>query len=194
MVWTTACLWKEFDVTTLSQQSKATVRPRADRDLNKCAEVLRQVYRTDGYPVEGVDDALAWLQPPGLLHAWVAQLEGAILGHVAITEPGPTDAAPKFLLARSPNAHNRIAVLGRLFVTSTARGLALGEQLAKAALSQAIVERRQLVLDVMEKDRAAIRLYERLGWSQIGTTCHVYGHVQQATAFCYVAPILNSKD
>ena len=46
----------------------------------------------------------------------------------------------------------------------------------------------RLVLDVMTKDAAAIKLYERLGWRRIGQTEHDNGHGTTVPAYCYVAP------
>ncbi len=46
----------------------------------------------------------------------------------------------------------------------------------------------RLVLDVMTKDRSAIRLYERLGWQQIGNIAHHFGEGQQIDALAYVSP------
>ena len=42
---------------------KATVRPREPRDLAQLAEALVRVHAADGYPVEGVADPRAWLEP-----------------------------------------------------------------------------------------------------------------------------------
>jgi ribosomal protein S18 acetylase RimI-like enzyme len=58
----------------------------------------------------------------------------------------------------------------------------------KAAMSFGQTHDRRLVLDVMAKDAAAIRLYERLGWLGIGETMHHYGAGQTAHACCCVAP------
>ncbi|EGG49614.1 putative acetyltransferase [Streptomyces griseoaurantiacus M045] len=44
------------------------------------------------------------------------------------------------------------------------------------------------MLDVMAKDAAAIRLYERLGWRQIGETLHHFGDSRAIPAMCFVAP------
>ena len=46
----------------------------------------------------------------------------------------------------------------------------------------------RLVLDVMAKDAAAMRLYERLGWRKIGETTHHFGNGESIPAVCYVAP------
>lgn len=44
------------------------------------------------------------------------------------------------------------------------------------------------VLDVMTKDAAAIRLYERLGWRRLGSTQHDDGKGRLVPAACSVGP------
>ncbi len=58
----------------------------------------------------------------------------------------------------------------------------------EAATRHAEEENLRLVLDVMTKDVAAIRLYERLGWQRLGTTTHTYGEGQQTEAVCFASP------
>jgi hypothetical protein len=49
-----------------------------------------------------------------------------------------------------------------------ARNQALGELLVRTAMAYGLRHHRRLVLDVMVKDTAAIRLYDRLGWLRTG--------------------------
>jgi ribosomal protein S18 acetylase RimI-like enzyme len=79
-------------------------------------------------------------------------------------------------------------VLARLFVLREARGRALGEQLTRTAMEFARHQGLRLVLDVMAKDTAAIRLYERLGWTRTGDTTHRYGDGLRTAAVCHVSP------
>ncbi|MBC9815826.1 GNAT family N-acetyltransferase [Nocardia farcinica] len=79
-------------------------------------------------------------------------------------------------------------VFARLFVGPAERRHGVGEQLVRAAMAYVKEQTRPLVLDVMDKDHAAIRLYERLGWQHIGTATHRFGERQSITALCYVAP------
>jgi GNAT superfamily N-acetyltransferase len=123
-----------------------------------------------------------------MLEAWVAELNSHIVGHVAISTPQDDDADPALWMQKTPGRAGGIAVLGRLFVLPSARGHMVGERLVQAAVAAA--ERRGLrtVLDVMAKDSAAIRLYERLGWQFIGATEHEFDGGQTTPAYCYVAP------
>jgi len=165
-----------------------TVRPRTEADMQKCARLLIQVHQTDGYPVEGVADPIAWLTPTGLLHAIVGELDDSVVGHALITSSTASDDAAAIWTERTGEPVEQLLTFGRLFVGPAGRGHGVGEQLTRAAMAYAKEQDRRLVLDVMEKDKAAIRLYERLGWQNIGTATHRFGEGQEITAQCYVAP------
>jgi GNAT superfamily N-acetyltransferase len=171
------------------QQSRPTIviRERTPADLPAAGAALVAVHSTDGYPVEGVADPEAWLTSPSQIKAWVADMDGRIVGHVAIGEPQAGDAAATMWKGRTSGADD-VAVLGRLFVLAAARGAALGERLMAAAIQDAAHRGQRLVLDVMTKDAAAIKLYERTGWQQIGSTQHDDGHGHSIEAYCYVSP------
>lgn len=164
-----------------------SVRPFAGADLPGAAAALVKVHTTDGYPVEGVADPEAWLRSPDVLASWVAEAARQVVGHVAVMRP--SDEGAVSLWGRQNGGESeRVAVLGRLFVVKSARRHALGEQLTRTAMAHAQANGLRLVLDVMTKDTAAIRLYERLGWRMFGTTTHRYGSGQETDALCFVAP------
>ncbi|CAM5447995.1 GNAT family N-acetyltransferase [Streptomyces griseorubiginosus] len=164
-----------------------TVRPFEDSDLADAAAALIDVHATDGYPVEGVDEPEAWLRSADVIASWVGELDGVVVGHVAIMHPHGEDAVSLWM-QQSGDKEDQIAVLARLFVVKSARKHAVGERLMQAAMEHAKGHRLRLVLDVMTKDTAAMRLYERLGWREIGRASHHYGNGQSIDAVCYVAP------
>lgn len=163
------------------------VRPFGNGDLAGAAAALIEVHSTDGYPVEGVAQPEAWLRSADVIAAWVAELDGSIVGHVAIMRPHGEDAVSLWM-QQSGDSDGQIGVLARLFVVKEARKHAVGERLMKAAMSYGAERGLRLVLDVMTKDAAAIRLYERLGWREIGRAPHHYGNGQSVDAVLYVAP------
>lgn len=171
----------------------AIIRERTDADLPGAAAALIEVHRTDGYPVEGVADPKAWLTGPALLRAWIGELNSKVVGHVSISQPQPDDAAASLWSGKPEGVGGDVAVLGRLFVLSAARGQSLGERLVKAASTYAQSQDLRLVLDVMLKDSAAIKLYEHLGWQRIGETEHSDGAGRHISAACYVGPIAGTK-
>ncbi|MGP3999582.1 GNAT family N-acetyltransferase [Streptomyces sp. 8N706] len=172
------------DATT---EPNVIIRTRTDEDLPAAAAGLVTVHAADGYPVEGVEDPQGWLSPPELLEAWVAEMAGQVVGHVAVSRPQGEEAVSLYL-KQAQVSEGQVVVLARLFVLPQARRKAVGEGLAREAASYARRRKLALVGDVMTKDAAAIRLYERLGCQIIGSTIHTYGEGQQTSALCFVAP------
>ncbi|GGO47918.1 hypothetical protein GCM10012287_21690 [Streptomyces daqingensis] len=166
---------------------RVSIRSRRDSDVASAAEALVKVHESDGYPVEGVDEPEAWLTPPEVLQAWIAELDDHVVGHVALGHPNGEDAVSLWL-DQSDSAESEVAVLARLFVAPEARRMALGRRLTQAAMDYADEKGLRLVLDVMAKDTAAMRLYEALGWQRIGVSKHTYGEGQETDAICYVSP------
>jgi ribosomal protein S18 acetylase RimI-like enzyme len=163
--------------------TRVTVRPRLAEDLAGLASLLIAVHAKDGYPVEGVSDAEAWLESPLMLGAWSALVGPALAGHVMLSEPGDDDAS-QLWMQRHHRQAGMVAVVGRLFVGPAQRGHGAGRALMEAAMTHATGMGRAAVLDVMDKDRDAIELYERLGWQRLGSFEHRYGGgVEPATAF-----------
>ena len=172
----------------MSETHTVIVRERTPADVPAAAAALVEVHNTDGYPVEGVADPAAWLTTTGQIAAWVAELDGHVIGHVAVNEPQPADAAARIWADDARNDGRDVGILGRLFVLPSARGHAAGRRLVETASAAAQKRRLRLVLDVMTKDGAAIALYERLDWQSIGTTKHPDGHGHAIPAICYVSP------
>ena len=164
-----------------------TIRPRTEADLPGAAAALVAVHAVDGYPVEGVDTPLEWLSPVGVLKAWVAEKEGEIVGHAMLSRPQGEDAVEMWL-KQSGDTADHVAVGARLFIAPEARGEGLGERLLRTAFDYGRAHGLRVVLDVMTKDKAAIRLYERIGMQRIGTARHAYGEGQEIDAVCYVSP------
>jgi GNAT superfamily N-acetyltransferase len=165
------------------------VRERSAEDLENCSAILQRVHEQDAYPVEGVADPTAWLTPPTLINAWVATLDHEVVGHSLLASPTEADDAARLWRETSGTPLSAITVLGRLFVDPLARGHQAGSLLMNAALQYAASHSLAAVLDVMEKDDAAIRLYEKSGWRPIGEARHTFGNGESIRALCYVAPL-----
>lgn len=163
------------------------IRRREARDLDETARVLTAVHKSDGYPVEGVEDPQGWLSPGRFLAAWVAELDGHVVGHVAVNSPQSGDEVARLWSEKSGANSSQVAVLARLFVASDARKGSAGKRLVDAAVSYARANNLRLVLEVLTKDAAAIRLYERLGWQRFGETVHTSSG-ERFDAACFVAP------
>jgi GNAT superfamily N-acetyltransferase len=167
---------------------KVTVRPREARDLDALAAALVRVHAVDGYPVEGVRDPHAWLQPPRELTAWTAAIAEQPIGHISLIAADASDDAAAVWRGTTHGDFDTIAIPVRLFVDPDHRGHGAASGLMSAAQTYCIQHDRLMVFDVMEKDRTAIRLYEMLGCTRIGTIEHDAGDGTMHPAAVYVAP------
>ncbi|OQO10734.1 hypothetical protein B0A48_04034 [Cryoendolithus antarcticus] len=173
-----------------------TIRPRRSEDLDACLEVLQKVYKDSGYPVNG--PSLPFLQGPQTLSTWVATTEPPIssgsptdhrmLGHIALATATDTDVAVH--LWRSQNRPEPVFVLQRLFVDPEAQGQGIAQDLIKAVVDEGRSRGGSVVLFALIKDQGAMRLYERLGWTEFGRAVFGEGKGQgvEMEAVCYLAP------
>ncbi|MBH1938854.1 GNAT family N-acetyltransferase [Streptomyces sp. AV19] len=164
------------------------VRARTDGDIEECARVLAEVHRRDGYPVNWPDRPGDWVAEAAALGAWVAELEGRVVGHVGLSRSGEGDLAPGVWSERNGAGREQTAVVGRLFVAPGARGHGVGALLIGRAVREARGRGLQPVLDVVASDTAAAALYERLGWELMATVGQQWGPRRTVTVRCYAAP------
>ncbi|MBD9727070.1 GNAT family N-acetyltransferase [Streptomyces caniscabiei] len=169
------------------ENTARSVRPRTGRDLGDCVRVLAAVHERDGYPVNWPDRPEEWLSPSSLVAAWVVEHEGRTAGHVGLSRSDATDAAPGLWSARAGVGVDETAVISRLFVAPSARGLGLGATLLARAASGARERGLHPVLDVVASDTAAVALYERLGWRLLATVEQRWGPDQKVAVRCYAA-------
>ncbi|MFE6720978.1 GNAT family N-acetyltransferase [Streptomyces albidoflavus] len=149
--------------------------------------ILAEVHQRDGYPVNWPDRPDGWLSGASLLGAWVAELDGRLVGNVSLSRSGEGDLAPSLWSERSGRSKDLTAVVSRLFVAPKARGQGVGALLIGQAVGEA---RRRLlhpVLDVVASDTAAAALYERLGWERMATVQQRWGPSQSVAIPCYAA-------
>lgn len=168
------------------QHHAVEVRPRRPEDVKPLTQVLRDVYDSDGYPVEGAADPKAWLTDPQQVAAWTALLDGTPVGNVSLFSADPSDPAVTAVRRDSGTPVDQIRVLARLFVSPAGRGHGIGATLTRKAMSEIQRARLTGVLDVMQKDRTARRLYERLGWVRTGQYSHGLPGGASVPALAYV--------
>jgi GNAT superfamily N-acetyltransferase len=156
------------------------VRDRTADDLGECVKILAEVHRLDAYPMNWPDDPAGWLSRSKLLEAWVAALDGRIIGHVGLATGGPGDAAPKLFGAPT-------LMVSRLFVARAARAHGAGRALLAQAVRAAHERGLRPVLDVHSVSTATIAFYERLGWHLLGTSEAQWG-THRVAVHSYAAP------
>ena len=138
------------------------IRARQPGDLPELVRVLRKVHLADGYPGGWPADPLAFVEHADPLGAWVAETDGQVVGQVLLCslQPGNAwNAAPGCDLVE----------IKRLFVSPSAWGLGLAQQLMQAALAESARRRGQAVLETRADNEAANRFYQRGGWRLAGT-------------------------
>ena len=167
-----------------------TVRPREDEDLPALAGVLVRVHERDGYPVEGVSDPIGWLDYPQALASWTAVLDDGPVGQVALASANSDNDTARVWAECTGGIPSELAVVVRLFVDIENRAVGAGRMLMAAALDHAHSLGCSVALDVMAKDRAAIRLYERCGGQRLGYVAHHYGDglTERAIIFGFPPP------
>ncbi|WP_405793056.1 GNAT family N-acetyltransferase [Streptomyces sp. NBC_01506] len=168
------------------------VRRRDATDLDACVRVLAEVHESDAYPLNWPQDPADWLAPPESRTepplAWVALLDGRIVGHISLSHARPGDAAPGVWSARTGMSPENTTVVSRLYVSPKARGHGIGALLLAETVRDARERGLCPVLDVVTSDRSAAALYERQGWTLMGTVEQRWGPDQTVQVYCYEAP------
>ena len=162
------------------------VRERVASDIADCVRILAMVHERDRYPTRWPLDPSGWLSPAKVVGAWVAEQDGAIIGHIGMYSP----VNLPLLSAACGRVGAELAAITRLFVDPTARGTGGGQALLETATARACELGVTSVLDVTATGTSAIALYERLGWryvtSEPATWANAVG--EHPTVRYYVGP------
>ena len=144
------------------------VRRRSDVDLDALAQVAARVRAADDYPtyLPG-DDYHRFLTRPEPLEAWVSEWDARIRGHVALNAQ-PSPGAMQVL--HDAGIVGPLGAIARLLVDPDVRGRGIARALLQTARSAAVTQHRVPVLEVVESSHAAIALYRRSGWMEVGRT------------------------
>ena len=139
------------------------VRPRRYSDLDACEQLMRAVHENDGYPRRLPSDLRGFIVWPSAIRAWVADVDGAVVGHVALRATGSREVMN---LAASVIgiAPEWFGVVARLVVSPTVRRQGVGRSLLETATEHAAAVALTPILEVTTNLRAAIDLYETCGW------------------------------
>ncbi|HYD10991.1 MAG TPA: GNAT family N-acetyltransferase [Acidimicrobiales bacterium] len=159
------------------------VRRRTDDDFAPLEPVADAVFDNDGYP--GVSP---WrrehLAHDDVLDAWVAVVNGHVVGHVALH-----GSSLDVVMARAAAhvGHGRLAVVARLFTDPAIRRAGVGRALLDHASNAARARGLHAILDVASHDGAARALYESAGWIDAGEVVMRFPGVD-LPSHVYVAP------
>ncbi|SKC82574.1 GNAT family N-acetyltransferase [Krasilnikoviella flava] len=149
--------------------SAVVVRDRTSADLPALAEVLAAQQPASGYPHR-------WPLPfpveefvvrPDEERAWVAEIDGAVVGHVSVTAV-PDDRFGAIWSAGAGRPVHELSCVSVLFVGPEAQGRGVGGALLDVAVAHAHTRGRTPVLDVDDRDGVAHAVYLHRGWRVVG--------------------------
>lgn len=132
-------------------------RPAKASDIDTVVEMMRRYYAADGYSFIEADArnaALTLLQNEHLGRLWVVQMDGALVGYLAVT------------LGFSLEYRGQDAFIDELFISEAKRGQGLGRE--AVAVAEAYCREhgvQALHLEVEHHRTAAQTLYRRAGFS-----------------------------
>ena len=143
-----------------------TIRERRPEDVPALAVVLAGQQPTSQYPIQWPLDIPVgdFLVRPGEEKAWVAELDGRVVGHVAVYMLDG-DLREHFVAAIGTDDLAELAVL---FVAADVIGTGVGGLLHDTAVDWIVGTGRQPVLDVVPAHARAVEVYRHRGWEAVG--------------------------
>ena len=147
-----------------------TIRERRPDDVAVLVALLGAQQPETSYPQRWPlpFPAEEFIVRPGELAAWVADEEGEVVGHVALTDLTDGRMAAEWQGATGLPAEG-LAEVSVLFVAAGRHGSGIGGLLLDTAMAE--IRRRGLtpMLDVVGEDTSAGQFYRRRGWRTVGT-------------------------
>ena len=148
---------------------EVVVRERTGADVPALATVLADQQPHSGYPQNWplpypVESFIARADEDA---AWVAELHGRVVGHVAVSRVEPGLEADLWT-AGAGRPREELAAVAVLFVDHTMVGRGVGKALLARAVAAIRGSGRTPVLDVVQETASAVELYRRTGWQVVG--------------------------
>ncbi len=163
------------------------IRRRRSTDVESLCGLIRDIHLRDGYPVLLQDDVSSFIVTENCLAAWVGEIDERIVGHVALHTIW-SDEFADLAMSSLRRSRESLASVSRLFVDSAYRRLGLGEQLLDIATREAYDRELWPILDVVTTYAPAIALYERSGWTRLGTIAYPMPDGRSIDEHVYASP------
>lgn len=144
------------------------IRPRRDGDIDGIVAIASRVAARDQYPIYDPPEGLAaFFTAPEMVASWVAEIDGRIVGHVALHDSA-TEAAMAVVAASGP-PHPPVYV-SRLLADPAVRGTGVGAALLDHARHAAVDMGRVPFLEALDVPGGvpALALYRAKGWRELG--------------------------
>ena len=149
------------------------IRPVAEADLPALADLARRTWLDAFGDSVTEDEAAAYVDATRSEHYFRAALSKDTILVADEEEEGKLVGYVKFGDVQIPevDAKPGDAGLHRVYVETALQGRGIGRQLVGGALSHPrLHEASRVFLEVWEENRAAVRLYESVGFQTVGTT------------------------
>ncbi|KAH7075928.1 acyl-CoA N-acyltransferase [Paraphoma chrysanthemicola] len=172
----------------MSSPRAVLVRPRESSDVSTLMQILNNVYNLTRYPVDGPPSFPARFSSPKALYSFVAIYNDGIAGHAELQPAAVLNPIVKQSLV-SHGPIESFATLVTLFVDPKIQSKGIGARLVEEALAWGRREGKRLALIVLDKDFAAIRMYEKMGWQRDIEYFYETGQGVRYKAFSYIAPV-----
>jgi predicted N-acetyltransferase YhbS len=116
------------------------------------------------FPGTRRDQPRGWIDGPDVLAAYVAERDGEIVGHVALTRVGLDSASGLRWRELTGHPATDLAGVGQLFVRPSFRGRGVGRSLVEAALADIRSRGLVPVLEVVTHDSVPPAYAHGHGW------------------------------
>lgn len=149
--------------------SQVTIRTRRDEDFPVLSEILERQQPETEYPFEWPMSMPVehFLRRDGELAAWVAEVDGAVAGHVALLAVEDGELGRMWARAHDVPVE-RLRCIGVLFADRRRAGQGIGSALLHTATRAALENGGAPVLDVVPHHLEPLNLYRRRGWREVG--------------------------
>ncbi len=145
------------------------IRPRHDDDLPMLVDIITRQQPETRYPLRWPwqGDLRDFVRRPTELAAWVAELDGRVVGHVAIVSVGDDELGRMWADAHGVPV-DRLRCISVLFADRRLPRRGIGSALLAHATEQALIGGGAPVLDVVAGHHEPVTLYLSRGWLEIG--------------------------
>jgi GNAT superfamily N-acetyltransferase len=174
----------------MASNENVRIRLRTSSDVPTLIKILNAVYDLTKYPVDGPASFSGRFRSPKALQSFVALQGGTLTGHAELQDATTMNPAVVNAIMNLGPIESYAALVS-LFVDPAMQGKGIGVRLVEEAISWGRANGRRLVLIVLDKDKAAIRMYEKMKWMRLEGVEYDYETSQCAKhrAFTYLAPV-----
>jgi ribosomal protein S18 acetylase RimI-like enzyme len=163
------------------------IRQRQPSDIPELISILTSVHNLTSYPVDGPSSFPARFDSKHSIRTIVALHDSNLAGHAELQTTNSLNPKVVELLTQRAPIDTYVA-LSTLFVDPKLQGKGVGARLMQHLLEWSREQGKKVVLIVLEKDQAAIRMYEKIGFERCMEYFYENIHGVNYRAFLYSAP------